>query len=175
MELEEFTANVLPLKDKLFRYAKRLLQNHEEAEDLIQDAMLKLWVNREELSKKSSVEAFAMAVTKNLCIDRFRSKQYQTSNTGIDASELDMSDHGISPLKRTEQLEAVELVKLSMEKLPINLKRLIELRDMEGLSYQEIAEIMDMNINTLKVNLSRARKKVRELLNTNYNFNYNEK
>ncbi len=175
MELEEFTANVLPLKDKLFRYAKRLLQDHDEAEDLIQDAMMKLWINREDLSKKSSVEAFAMAVTKNLCIDRFRSKQYQTSNTGVDASELDMSDRGISPLKRTEQLEAVELVKISMTKLPVNLSRLVELRDMEGLSYQEIAEIMDMNINTLKVNLSRARKKIRELLNTNYNFNYNEK
>lgn len=175
MELEEFTANVLPLKDKLLRYAKRLLQDHDEAEDLIQDTMMKLWINREDLSKKSSVEAFAMAVTKNLCIDRFRSKQYQTSNTGVDASELEMSDRGISPLKRTEQLEAVELVKISMTKLPVNLRRLVELRDIEGLSYQEIAEIMDMNINTLKVNLSRARKKIRELLNTNYNFNYNEK
>lgn len=77
MELEEFTANVLPLKDKLFRFAKRLMQNHEEAEDLLQDVMLKLWVNRSELSRKSSVEAFAMAVTRNLCIDRFRSKQYR--------------------------------------------------------------------------------------------------
>lgn len=175
MELGEFTAQVLPLKDKLFRYAKRLLQNHEEAEDLLQDVMVKLWVNRAELSRKSSVEAFAMTVTKNLCIDRFRSKQYQTSNTGIDAAELDMSDHGISPHKRAEQVEAVQFVREAMEQLPVNLRRVVELRDIEGMSYQEIADIMDMNINTLKVNLSRARKRIRDFLKTNYNFDYNEK
>lgn len=175
MELKEFTANVLPLKDKLFRYAKRLLQNHEEAEDLLQEVMMRLWVNREELSRKSSIEAFAMAVTKNLCIDRFRSKQFQASNMGIDAAELDMSDMGISPHKRAEQLEAVEMVMKVMDMLPINLKQVVQLRDIEGLSYQEIAEIMSMNINTLKVNLSRARKKIRELLSTKYNFNYYEK
>ena len=171
MELKEFTANVLPLKDKLFRYAKRLLQNHEEAEDLLQEVMMRLWVNREELSRKSSIEAFAMAVTKNLCIDRFRSKQFQASNMGIDAADLDMSDMGISPHKRAEQLEAVEMVMKVMDMLPINLKQVVQLRDIEGLSYQEIAEIMSMNINTLKVNLSRARKKIRELLSTKYNFN----
>jgi RNA polymerase sigma-70 factor (ECF subfamily) len=175
MEVVEFTANVLPLKDKLFRYAKRLLQNHEEAEDLLQEVMLKLWVNKEELSKKSSVEAFAMTVTKNLCIDRFRSKQFQAYNQGIDAAELDMSDRGITPDLRTEQLEAVELVRKSMELLPVNLKQVILLRDIEGLSYQEIADIMGMNINTLKVNLSRARKKIREILTTKFNFNYYEK
>ncbi len=175
MELKEFTANVLPLKDKLFRYAKRLLQNHEEAEDLLQEVMMRLWVNREELSRKSSIEAFAMAVTKNLCIDRFRSKQFQASNMGIDAADLDMSDMGISPHKRAEQLEAVEMVMKVMDMLPINLKQVVQLRDIEGLSYQEIAEIMSMNINTLKVNLSRARKKIRELLSTKYNFNYYEK
>ncbi|MBX3043496.1 MAG: RNA polymerase sigma factor [Candidatus Kapabacteria bacterium] len=175
MELEEFTANVMPLKDKLFRFAKRLMQDHEEAEDLLQDVMVKLWVNRAELSKKSSVEAFAMAVTKNLCIDRFRSKQYQYSNTGIDAAELDLSDRGISPHARAEQLEAVELVHRAIDSLPPSLKSVIELRDLQGLSYQEIADVMSMNINTLKVNLSRARKKIREILSTNYNFNYNEK
>ncbi|MDX9790155.1 MAG: RNA polymerase sigma factor [Candidatus Kapaibacterium sp.] len=175
MELEEFTANVLPLKDKLFRFAKRLMQNHEEAEDLLQDVMLKLWVNRSELSRKSSVEAFAMAVTRNLCIDRFRSKQYQASNMGIDAAELDMRDRSISPEQRAEQLEAVELVRKAMKELPVNLQRVVELRDIQGLSYQEIAETMEMNINTLKVNLSRARKKIRELLKTNYDYNYNEK
>lgn len=175
MQLEEFTANVLPLKDKLFRYARKLLQDYEEAEDLLQDVFVKLWVNREELSRKSSVEAFAMTVTKNLCIDRFRSKQYQTSNTGIDASEIDIHDRGITPDKRAEQMEAADLVKEVMKSLPENLRQIVQFRDIEGLSYQEIADVMGMNINTLKVNLSRARKKIRETLNSKYNYNYNEK
>lgn len=175
MELAEFKANVLPLKDKLFRYAKRLMQDHEEAEDLLQDVMMKLWINREELDRKSSVEAFAMAVTKNLCIDRFRSKQYQSSNMGIDAAELDLSDRGISPHLKVEQLEAAELVRKAMDSLPDSLRSVIVLRDIQGLSYQEIADAMTMNINTLKVNLSRARKKIREILKNNYDFDYNEK
>ncbi len=175
MQLEEFTQNVLPLRDKLFRYAKKLLQDYEEAEDLIQEVFLKLWINRVELSKKSSVEAFAMTVTKNLCIDRFRSKQYQASNTGIDAAELDLNDRGITPDRKTEQLEAVDLVKKVMKTLPENLRQIVHLRDIEGLSYQEISDIMGININTLKVNLSRARKKIRETLSSQYKFNYYEK
>lgn len=94
---------------------------------------------------------------------------------GIDAAELDMRDRSISPEQRAEQLEAVELVRKAMKELPVNLQRVVELRDIQGLSYQEIAETMEMNINTLKVNLSRARKKIRELLKTNYDYNYNEK
>lgn len=175
MQLEEFTQNVLPLRDKLFRYAKKLLQDYEEAEDLIQEVFLKLWINRVELSKKSSVEAFAMTVTKNLCIDRFRSKQYQASNTGIDVTELNLNDRGITPDVKTEHLEAVELVRIAMKSLPENLRQIVRLRDIEGLSYQEISDIMGININTLKVNLSRARKKIRETLSTKYKFNYYEK
>ncbi|GAB1372157.1 sigma-70 family RNA polymerase sigma factor [Candidatus Kapaibacterium sp.] len=173
MQLEDFRINVLPLKEKLFRYARKMLQDYDEAEDLVQEVFLKLWVNREELSRKSSVEAFAMTMTKNLCIDRFRSKQYQTSNTGLDASEIELHDHGITPDLKTEQLEAVELVKRVMNTLPDTLRQVVEYRDIEGLSYQEIADLMGMNINTLKVNLSRARKKIREKLSSNYNFNYN--
>ncbi len=174
MEINEFTAKVMPVKDRLFRFAKRMLNNHDEAEDVVQDVLMKLWINRESLEKKQSVEAFAMAMTKNLCIDRFRSKHFQTVNSGLDIMELNLQEMSASPHKKAELADAMNLVAKIVEQLPENLKMIVQLRDIEGLSYQEIAEIMDMNINTLKVNLSRARKKIREFLNNNYNYYYNE-
>lgn len=159
MEINEFTAKVMPVKDRLFRFAKRMLNNHDEAEDVVQDVLMKLWINRDSLEKKQSVEAFAMAMTKNLCIDRFRSKHFQTVNSGLDIMELNLQEMSVSPHKKAELADAVDLVAKIVEQLPENLKMIVQLRDIEGLSYQEIAEIMDMNINTLKVNLSRARKK----------------
>ncbi len=78
MNPEEFKIQVLPLKNKLFRLSLRMLGRVEEAEDSVQDAMVKLWTKKDELNKYSSIEAFAMTITKNLCLDRIRSKAFQT-------------------------------------------------------------------------------------------------
>jgi RNA polymerase sigma-70 factor (ECF subfamily) len=171
----EFIEILLPMQDKLFRFARRILQNYEEAEDVVQDVLLKLWASRDVLGEKKNLEAFAMTVTKNLCIDRFRSKNFQTATSGLDASELELSANLISPLKSTEEADAVNIVKQIVETLPDNMKMIVQFRDIEGLEYDEISEITGVNINTLKVNLSRARKRIREILTTQYNYSRYEK
>ncbi len=174
MNSKEFVDRLLPIKDKLFRYAKRILQDYDEAEDIVQDVYTKLWANKEQLGEKKNLEAFAMTVTKNLCIDRFRSRGYQSSNTGVDAAEIDISSKSISPQKITEQKDAVQLVRNILETMPENMRVVVQLRDMEGLEYDEISLITGTNISTLKVNLSRARKRIREELVNKYQYKNHE-
>lgn len=174
MNSKEFVELLNPIRDKLFRYARKILVSYEEAEDIVQEVYLRLWATREQLAEKKNVEAFAMTMTKNLCIDRYRSKGYQSSTTGVDAGEIDIMAPVLTPQKITEQRDAVDLVKKIVETLPENMRIVLSLRDIEGLEYDEIAEITGSNINTLKVNLSRARKRVREELINKYHYKNHE-
>jgi RNA polymerase sigma-70 factor (ECF subfamily) len=160
MNPEEFKIQVLPLKHKLFRLSLRILGSHEEAEDAVQDGMIKLWTRRDELKNYTSIEAFAMTITKNICIDRVRSKSFQAER---------LTDRQASALKHDpgdmlEKADFAGFVKRIIGDLPEQQKTIMHMRDIEGLEYDQIAEIMDLNINAVRVNLSRARKKVRDTI-----------
>jgi RNA polymerase sigma factor (sigma-70 family) len=160
MSPEEFKIKVLPLKHKLYRLSLRLLGGVEEAEDSVQDALVKLWKRKEELNNYTSIEAFAMAITKNLCFDRIRSKSFQTQR---------LSDRQAMTLKQEpedilEKDDFTVFVRKIIENLPEQQKAIMHMRDIEGLEYEQIAEVMDLNINAVRVNLSRARKKVRDTI-----------
>jgi len=160
MNPEEFKIQVLPLKYKLYRLSLRLLGRVEEAEDSVQDAMVKLWNRREELNNYSSIEAFAMTITKNLCLDRIRSKAFQTQR---------LSDQQVMAVKQNpeellEKADFTVFVKKIIESLPEHQKAIMHMRDIEGMEYDQIAEVMELNVNAVRVNLSRARKKVRDTI-----------
>jgi RNA polymerase sigma factor (sigma-70 family) len=160
MKPEEFNIQVLPLKHKLYRLSLRMLGRVEEAEDTVQDAFLKLWTRRDDLGGYSSVEAFAMTVTKNLCLDRIRSKSFQTERL-TDRRE---SALGTDPGDIVEKNDYTGFVRQIIEYLPEQQKAIIHLRDIEEMEYDQIAEIMELNVNAVRVNLSRARKKVRDTI-----------
>jgi RNA polymerase sigma factor (sigma-70 family) len=160
MNLEEFKIQVLPLKHKLYRLSLRLLGREEEAEDSVQDALVKLWNRREELNNYSSIEAFAMAITKNLCLDRIRSKSFQTGRLS-DRQALTLRQE---PEELLEKNDFTAFVRKIIDNLPEQQKVIMQMRDVEGLEYEQIAEVMELNINAVRVNLSRARKKVRDTI-----------
>jgi RNA polymerase sigma factor (sigma-70 family) len=160
MNPEEFKIQVLPLKHKLFRLSIRMLGNQEEAEDSVQDAMIKLWTRRDELKNYSSIEAFAMTMTKNICLDRIRSKSFQTER--LTDRQASMLKH--DPWDNLEKSDFSRFVRKIIEELPDQQKSIMHMRDIEGLEYEQIAEVMDLNINAIRVNLSRARKKVRDTI-----------
>jgi RNA polymerase sigma factor (sigma-70 family) len=160
MNPEEFKIHVLPLKHRLFRLSLRMLGRVEEAEDSVQDAMIKLWTKRDELRNYSSIEAFAMTITKNLCLDRIRSKGFQTERL-TDRQVLTVRQ---DPGDLLEKADFTGFVRKIIESLPEQQKVIMHMRDIEGLDYEQIAEIMELNINAVRVNLSRARKKVRDTI-----------
>ena len=156
----------MPFRDKLYRMAKRLLVSREEAEDAVQEIMLKLWSNNESISKYRSVEAFAMTMTKNFCLDRLKSKQ--TSNLKLVHSNY--RDESTSVQKKVEAQDSVSWVERIMDELPEQQKMVLQLRDIEDYDYEEIGEMLDMKPTAIRVTLSRARKTVREKLMEKHNY-----
>lgn len=165
MSVEAFKSRVLPAKDKMYRFAVRLLQDEEEAKDIVQEAMIRVWNKREEMHTYLNMEAWCMRVVRNLSLDRLKSKQF--NNNRLDES-YNLSAPGISPEQRTEIDDTMENIHHFIASLPDKQRQIIQLRDIEGFSYKEIGEILNLDANNVKVNLFRARKSVREnLLNIN--------
>jgi len=140
--------------------AKRLLVSTEEAEDATQEVLVKLWNNNESLSKYASVEAFAMTMTKNYCLDQLKSKR--ASNLQIVHSNY--TDNGASVQKQIEDKDSWNWVEKIMENLPEQQRLIVQMRDVEEYEFSEIAQILDMNETAVRVALSRARKEIREQL-----------
>lgn len=165
MSLEAFKTRVLPVKDKLYRFTLRLLKSEDEAKDVVQETMIKVWNKRDEMDTYQNMEAWCMRVARNLALDKLRSKHNQSVD--IDTA-YDLQSNNQSPYSSTEQSDTMHAVYSYINQLPEMQKQAIQLRDVEGFSYQEISEILNQNINTVKVNLFRARKFVREqLINVN--------
>ena len=160
MNLQEFQIQVYPLKNKLFRFAKRMLDHPEEAEDVVQEAFIRLWNRRDRLDEYRSVEALAMITTKNLCLDKIKSKRYLVENMDNHRQFLENMPDDIKP----DHSELIHGIHRAIKLLPGQQQMIIHLRDIEGYEFEEIAEIVDMNENAIRVALSRARKRIRELI-----------
>ncbi|NNK88184.1 MAG: RNA polymerase sigma factor [Flavobacteriaceae bacterium] len=166
MTQAEFLNTVMPFQNKVFRLAKRLLVSTEEAEDATQEILLKLWNKRDQMGRYRNVEAFAMTMTKNFCLDRLKSKSAQ--NLKIVHSNY---QDGQTPLqKQLELQDSIDWVERIMESLPQQQKIVVQLRDIEQYEFKEIAEILDMNETAVRVNLSRARKTIREQLTKTHSY-----
>ena len=158
MELETFKSTVLPLRDKLLKYSVKLTDDGADAEDIVQEAFLKLWYIRDRLDGYQSVEALSVQVVKNLCLDKLRSKRMDRMPEN---SESILADT-VTPEQLLEQHDAVAIIGRLIQQLPTLQQCIIQMKDVEGYELSEIAQITGTQIESVRVNLSRARKKVRE-------------
>ena len=170
MDLETFKIEILPLKNKLFRFAGSFLNQYAEAEDVVQEVFIRLWARRDKLGKYKSIEAFAMVITRNLCLDRMKSKGYKTDEW-TERNDIHVSH---TPHTQMEIKDSFAMVKQILETLPEQQSSIVHLRDIEGYEYNEIAEMLGISENTIRVNLSRARKKIRDVMIKKYNYEYTE-
>ncbi|MFH4967380.1 RNA polymerase sigma factor [Gaetbulibacter sp. M240] len=166
MTQTEFLNIVMPFKDKVFRLAKRLLISTEEAEDATQEILLKLWNNKTKMQDYKNVEAFSMTMTKNFCYDKLKSKQAQN----LKLVHSNYEDNNTSLQKQIELEDSINWVARIIEDLPEQQRMIIQLRDIEEYDYDEIAKMLDMNNTAVRVNLSRARKTIREKLTNTHNY-----
>lgn len=162
MNLEAFQNRVLPAKNKLFRFAYRLLDDEEEAKDVVQEVMIKVWNGREGMDEVQNWEAWCMRIAKNLSLDRIRSRQRKSTDPIEDG--FDIRNETLSPHETTELSESMQRINQLIAALPEKQRQVIHLRDIEGYSYNEICEILDLDMSQVKVNLFRARNSVREKL-----------
>lgn len=158
MNLEYFKKEIIPLKQKLYRFARSYLKNEVLAEDVIQEVFMKIWDKRSEFDKINNVEAWSMTITKNLVFDKIRSnRSYSMDPQDIKINESDVETPDLI-LERTETRMDVRRL---IESLPEKQKEVIILREIEGYSYQKIGEIMGIDQNLVKVTLFRARDNLR--------------
>ena len=160
MTAEEFKFRLLPARNKLFRFALSFLSNREEAEDAVQEVYLKMWKMRDDLGKYKSPEALMMTITRNHCLDKLKTKKNKafTLNPGRDETP------GENTHDLVEQTDMVSKVKQIIRHLPEQQRTVVHLRDVEGYAFEEITEITGYDLNYIRVNLSRGRKKIKETL-----------
>lgn len=156
----DFRRDLLPHKDKLYRLALRITLQRPEAEDVVQETLIRAWERREELGNVESVEAYLLTVCRNLAIDRREKKDNQNVSLGEEEMELPASD--ISPQERLEYEERLRRVHELFSKLPERQRIVMQLRDIEGLSYRETAQAMGITEDVVRVTLHRARAAIRQ-------------
>ena len=155
MKKVSFRNDVLPLKNELFRLALRITLNRVEAEDIVQDTLIKVWDRRFEWESIDSIEAFSLTVCRNLSLDRLRKKE--NSNDSLEDVNIAEPVASSNPQDRMIQEDRVSLVRQIIDSLPEKQRSCMQLRDFEGKSYKEIAQVLDITEEQVKVNIFRAR------------------
>ncbi len=159
MQELSFRNDILPLKDKLFRLALRITFDRAEAEDVVQETLIRVWNKRDEWTQFGSIEAYCLTVAKNLAIDRSEKKDAQTVEL---TTEMEQASEASSPYEKLVDKERMTLIHRLMKELPEKQRQIMQLRDIEGKSYKEIAVLLNLTEEQVKVNLFRARQKVKQ-------------
>ncbi|MEM9545295.1 MAG: RNA polymerase sigma factor [Bacteroidota bacterium] len=162
MQINELIEILKPYKNKMFRYAFSIVGNRFEAEDVVQEAMIKIWKRMDKFEEIDNKEAWVITIVRNLAIDKVRAKKKKQTSDINDYFHI--SDNAPSPDVKLEQKDALLKVSEIMNSLQETQKEIITLRDIEGYTYQEIADIMELKVDQVKVYLFRARKILRERL-----------
>lgn len=167
-----FQNDILPLKNELYRLALRITLNAADAEDVVQDTMLKVWKRRNDWEQIESIEAFCLTICRNLALDRLRHKDYQSQTLDMAADPVDAS-HIANPEQMAVQRDRVQLVHQLINRLPERQRSCMQLRDIEGKSYRDIATILGITEQQVKVTIFRARQAVKTAFQEQEEFGVN--
>lgn len=155
-----FRNDVLPLKDKLFRLALRITLNREEAEDIVQDTLIKVWNSRDKWQQLDSIEAYSLTIARNLSLDRI--KKMENQNGSLEDEKTERLDATSNPSERMIQKDKLDIVKRMIDELPEKQRSCIQLRDIEGKAYKDIALILGITEEQVKINIFRARQTIKQ-------------
>ena len=159
MELKQFKIDVLPLRNKLLNYARKLTEDPSDAEDAVQEIMLKLWNMRQKLDEYQNIEALAMTMTHHLCMDIWRAKRPDS----LSLEQVQAPSQSATPERLLEEKDEFRLRREIIDSLPTLQRTIIQMKDVQEYETEEIAEITGCSAEAIRSNLSRARKKVRDI------------
>ncbi len=158
MEIEDFNSKIIPVRDKLYRFAWSLLQNREEAQDALQEVFMKLWSQRDRLDLVENHEAYAMKIMKNLCLDRLK---FFKGKRMVELDDRQATSDNITPFTSMSFDNLKDLMMKLFSTLPEQQRIVIHMRDIEHCTFEEIEEVTGLSINNIRVTLSRARQNVK--------------
>lgn len=157
MDKKEFETRAKSLRPRLLDMACRCLGNKDDADDVVQDTLLKLWSMKEQLDKYQSVDAFAIVVCRHLCLDKMK----RTPMSNID--DVEITDVCMSPHDIIEDQEVSTEVHSLISKLPDGQQVILKLKHIDGMETSEIAQLVGTTEVAVRVQLSRARNRIKEL------------
>ena len=163
MHQQDFTRTILVHKNKMYRFALSIVGDEHEAKDVVQDVLLKLWETRVELEDKLNVEAWCMTLTRNKSLDKLK-RVGRKLKSNLDHVGMKLVSDNHTPDAYTIQNETMNFVSDAIQQLPEQQKAVFQLRDIEGYSYLEICEALNMDMSKVKVYIFRARKSIKESL-----------
>ena len=165
LETLGYKALVNRYKNKIFSYALYMVKNRMDAEDISQEVLIRLWKNMGKFNLPSA-GSWIMRTTHNLCIDYLRREQIANKRSIFIDEDFEERIADSNKLNQPEvttlQNITEEKIKTAVQKLPENLKSVFVLYEIEGFKYKEISSVLDMPINSVKVYILRARKKLQE-------------
>ena len=166
MTNETFEKDILPLKQPIYRYAFFMLKNKEDALDVSQEVLIKIWEKRAELEEVRNLRSWAITITRNKCLDLIKSRKgdHYTWDENLDKhTEL-------TPFKQMSLKDEKNWINTLMNELPVNQKEVFYLRHFEDETYKEISESLDMDENKVKVYLHRARTFIKRSLEEKHDY-----
>ena len=161
MKKISFRTDVLPLKNELFRLALRITLNPAEAEDVVQETMMKVWSRREKWDELESIEAFCLTICRNISLDKLKKAENQNQSLEYKHDAPDTS-YAANPEEQVMQQDRIELIRRLVNRLPEKQRSCMQLRDFEGKSYKDIAKILGISEEQVKINIFRARQSIKQ-------------
>lgn len=161
MQRETYQQLYMAYHDKVYRLALRVTQDPGLAEDVAQEVHIKCWKNRDKLEEAASPGAWIMRVARNLSIDKIRSRK---PSAELDSVAYAAPSSDITPARSAEVENMMQHLRSFVSQLPVKQREIFQLREMEGMQYKEISEILSISVDEVKVSLFRARRKIRERL-----------
>lgn len=160
MDAQQFQRQILCYSDKMYRMARSILLDESGAKDAFQDLVLRLWERRDQLDIIENKQAFSLTSMRNLCVDLLRKKlEYGGLTADIVSSAPD-------PQQELEEQDSLHNIHRLIDSLPELQRTIVRMKDVEEIEIREIAQILYMSENAVTVNLSRARKKLRDMIVT---------
>lgn len=150
-------------KDRVFYTAQSMLQSQSLAQDALQEAFIRLWVNREKLQKIASLEAWLLTIVRNLIYDKLREKAAKELVLEPYLEDV-MAPYADQAFSETEFKELVTLVEKARQRLSPQQQRVFELSRLQGLKHKEIAAEMGISVETVKKYIMDALKSVQDFL-----------
>jgi RNA polymerase sigma-70 factor, ECF subfamily len=161
--LRGFEETILPHLDAAFNYARWLTKSHAEAEDVVQDACVRAMRYFSSL-RDDDARPWLLAIVRNTWYSRVSRRANLTGVNAVDSVKDERPDHAPDPEERLLQQHTIALVRDALEQLPVDFREVIVLREIEGLSYKEIAELVRVPIGTVMSRLARARERLAAVL-----------
>ena len=153
---------IIPYKDKIFRFVLRMVGNTYDAEDVLQELAIRIWQRKDKFSELENKEAWCMTVARNLSIDKIRNRKKRQYTDITEA--YDLSDQNRDPYEKLASDDTMALLQKWMAKLPENQRAALHLREIEGMTYKEIADIMEVSLEQVKSNIFRGRQALKDML-----------